>query len=100
MTVRSTTTARRTAAAPTASRAVASMSSLDVRRGGLRLVQVHDDLARVTRPNGEVVGYVERLTDGPVVRWRAKRFLPRQRRFEVVADLWDREDAVDVFRWS
>jgi len=95
-------TTRRTAAAPpaTASRAVASLAPLDVRRGGLRLVQLHDDLARVTRPNGEVAGYVERVVDAGGERWRAKRFLPRQRRFDDVAEFWSRDDAVDVFRWS
>jgi len=95
-------TTRRTAAArpATASRAVASLAPLDVRRGGLRLVQLHDDLARVTRPNGEVAGYVERIVDAGGERWRAKRFLPRQRRFDDVAEFWSRDDAVDVFRWS
>jgi len=108
MTLRSTSTAARparsaartTSPRATSSRATASLAGLDVRRAGLRLVRVTDQLARVTRPNGEVAGYVERLDEGGTVRWRAKRFHARQRRFETLADFWREGDAVDAFRWS
>lgn len=70
------------------------------RRGGLRVVQVRDDLARVTTPSGEVLGYVERHDDPQGERFRAKRFLPRQRRFVEIGDFWSRGDATDCFRFA
>jgi hypothetical protein len=69
-------------------------------RGGLRLVQVRDDLARVTRTGGEVLGYVERLDDPLGERWRAKRFVARQRRFVEIGEFWSRADATDCFRFA
>jgi hypothetical protein len=69
-------------------------------RGGLRLVQVRDDLARVTRAGGEVLGYVERLDDPLGERWRAKRFVARQRRFVEIGEFWSRSDATDCFRFA
>ncbi|AMM22329.1 hypothetical protein AX769_09755 [Frondihabitans sp. PAMC 28766] len=68
--------------------------------GGLTLVQLHDDLARVIRPNGEVVGYVERFMHENGERYRAKRFLPRQRRFVEIGEFWSRADATDSFRFN
>ncbi len=68
--------------------------------GGLTLVQLHDDLARVTRPNGEVLGYVERFVHEKGERYRAKRFLPRQRRFVEIGEFWSRADATDCFRFA
>jgi hypothetical protein len=69
-------------------------------RGGLRIVQVRDDLARVTRANGEVLGYVERHDDPQGDRFRAKRFIARQRRFVEIGDFWSRGDATDCFRFA
>lgn len=68
--------------------------------GGLTLVQLHDSLARVTRPNGEVVGYVETFQHEKGLRYRAKRFLPRQRRFVEIGEFWSRVDATDCFRFN
>ena len=76
------------------------LPSLRATRGGLQLVQVHDDLARVTRPGGEIVGYVERFDDPQGDRYRAKRFLPRQRRFVEIGEFWSRSDATDCFRFA
>ncbi|WP_228498126.1 hypothetical protein [Frigoribacterium sp. VKM Ac-1396] len=78
----------------------ATLPALRSTRGGLRLVQVHDDLARVTRAGGEVVGYVERFDDPQGDRYRAKRFLPRQRRFVEIGEFWSRDDATDCFRFA
>lgn len=75
-------------------------SSLTSNRGGLRLVQVHDDLARVTRAGGEIVGYVERFDDPQGERYRAKRFVARQRRFVAIGEFWSRDDATDCFRFA
>jgi len=76
------------------------LPSLRSTRGGLQLVQVHDDLARVTRPGGEIVGYVERFDDPQGDLYRAKRFLPRQRRFVEIGEFWSRDDATDCFRFA
>ena len=73
---------------------------LDETRGGLRLVQVRDDLARVTRPGGEVLGYVERFADPQGEKYRAKRFIARQRRFVEIGEFWSRADATDCFRFA
>jgi hypothetical protein len=94
-----------TTSSPADQRALATTAStvpepLSEVRGGLRLVQVRDDLARVTRAGGEVLGYVERLDDPLGERWRAKRFVARQRRFVEIGEFWSRSDATDCFRFA
>ena len=103
MTLTSTTTSSpvdRRALAPTAPTPSTVPEPLSELRGGLRLVQVRDDLARVTRAGGEVLGYVERLDDPLGERWRAKRFVARQRRFVEIGEFWSRTDATDCFRFA
>ena len=102
MTLTSTTTISPVdtrALAPTIPASVAR-EPLAETRGGLRLVQVRDDLARVTRAGGEVLGYVERLDDPLGDRWRAKRFVARERRFVEIGEFWSRSDATDCFRFA
>jgi hypothetical protein len=89
-----------TRAATTTPAAAATREALTETRGGLRLVQVRDDLARVTRAGGEVLGYVERLDDPLGDRWRAKRFIARERRFVEIGEFWSRSDATDCFRFA
>jgi len=60
--------------------------------------QLHDALWRITRSDGGVLGYVERVTAPGGHRYRAKRFLPRQRRFLVDGEFWSMDDAVECFR--
>ena len=62
------------------------------------VVQLHDALWRITRSDGEVLGYVERFAVRDGVRYRAKRFLARQRRFLVDGEFWSMDDAVEIFR--
>jgi hypothetical protein len=57
-------------------------------------VQLHDALWRITRPTGEVLGYVERLDGG---RYRAKRMITRERRFVGIGDFWRFSDAMECF---
>ena len=66
-------------------------------RPGLHLVPLHDELWRVTRPSGEVLGYVERFGVRAGLRFRAKRFIVRQRRFVEMGEFWSMDDAVDCF---
>lgn len=92
-------------------------------RPGMSVIQLHDSLWRVTRPSGEVLGYIERAieptveraheraveragerTVGVVVdrtadRYRAKRLLQRQRGFLPVGEFWSLDDAIDCFRF-
>jgi hypothetical protein len=70
-------------------------------RGGLRgvtAVQLHDSLWRVTRPDGEVAGYVERFAESRGIRFRAKRLIVRQQRFVSVGEFWSMDDAIECFR--
>lgn len=65
---------------------------------GLTVVQLHDGLWRVTMPEGDVLGYVERFETNGGERFRAKRFLVRLRRFMVDGEFWDMDDALACFR--
>ena len=68
-----------------------------VSRPGLHLVQLHDALWRVTRPSGDVLGYVEQFRMRAGLRFRAKRFIARQRRFVEMGEFWSMDDAIDCF---
>ena len=62
------------------------------------LVELGDALWRVTRPDGEVLGYVEAFDSAGSLRYRAKRMIVRQQRFVPVGEFWLMGDAVDCFR--
>jgi hypothetical protein len=66
-------------------------------RPGVTLVQLHNELWRVTRSTGEVLGYIERFSEAQGERFRAKRLLVRQRRFIVIGEFWGINDAIDCF---
>ena len=66
-------------------------------RAGINLVQLHDELWRVTRPGGEVLGYVERFRANGGDRFRAKRMIGVQRRFVAIGEFWTIGEAVDCF---
>ena len=68
-------------------------------RPGIALIQLHDALWRITRPDGEVLGYIEQLEEPAGSRFRAKRMLQRQRRFLPIGDFWTIDDALDCFRF-
>jgi hypothetical protein len=68
-------------------------------RAGVAMTQLNDDLWRITRPAGEVLGYVERTTTPAGHRFLAKRMLQRQRRFLPVGEFWSVDDAIDCFRF-
>jgi hypothetical protein len=67
------------------------------RHPGLTLVQLNDELWRVTRPTGEVLGYLEQFRVRAGLRYRAKRFIVRQKRFIEVGEFWSIDDAIDCF---
>ncbi|MDJ0335563.1 hypothetical protein QMG83_10045 [Salinibacterium sp. G-O1] len=68
-------------------------------RAGIAIIQLHNDLWRVTRPDGDVVGYIERSQTPSGSRYLAKRMLQRQRRFLPIGEFWGLDDALDCFRF-
>lgn len=68
-------------------------------RFGVVVIQLHDDLWRVTRRDGDVLGYVERSTSSSGNCFVAKRMLQRQRRFLPIGEFWSLNDAMDCFRF-
>lgn len=65
-------------------------------RGTVRQ-QLHATLWRITRSSGEVLGYVEELTDGSRP-FRAKRMTADRRGFHGFGDFTELEEAVDALR--
>lgn len=70
------------------------------RRRGINLVQLHDELWRVTRADGDVLGYVESFSDPRGTRYRSKRLIPLHKRFVELGDFWSFDDAVDCLRFG
>jgi hypothetical protein len=69
-------------------------------RFGIALVQLHDELWRVTRESGEVLGYIESFLDRGERRFRAKRMFSAQRPSLPLGEFWSIGDAVDCFRFG
>jgi len=61
------------------------------------LVQLNDDLWRVTRADGDVLGYIERFLERGLDRFRAKRMIVAKQRFYPVGEFWLMDDALDCF---
>lgn len=75
-------------------------SDSTTKRSGVALVQLHDELWRVTRPGGDVLGYVESFLDPRGRRYRSKRLIPLQKRFINIGEFWSFDDAVDCLRFG
>jgi len=69
-------------------------------RHGLVRTQVRAALWRVTQPAGAVVGYIERVDEGAVERFRVKRLGRDFRTFVALGDYDSFEDAFDGLRRS
>ena len=78
----------------------AGHDTLDVRIPGLTAAQLHDSLWRVTRPAGDVVGYIERFSESRGIRYRAKRLIVRQQRFVPIGEFWSMHEALECFRMN
>ncbi|MCU1542951.1 MAG: hypothetical protein JWM50_816 [Microbacteriaceae bacterium] len=76
--------------------ASATSSASGVKAPRIHAVQLHDELWRVTRPDGEVVGYIERFAESRGIRFRAKRLIVRQQRFVAIGEFWSMDDALAV----
>ena len=64
----------------------------------IALVELGDALWRVTRLDGDVLGYVESFEATGGTRYRAKRHLTSQRRFVPIGEFWAMGDALECFR--
>jgi hypothetical protein len=71
-----------------------------VNRFGIALVQLHDELWRVTRRSGEVLGYIEAFDESGNPRFRAKRMFSSRRQSLPLGEFWSIDDAIDCFRFS
>jgi hypothetical protein len=76
------------------------LSAAKVNRFGIVLVQLHDELWRVTRRSGEVLGYIESFAQGNDRRFRAKRMFSSRRPSMPLGEFWTIDDAIDCFRFS
>lgn len=54
----------------------------------------------MTRANGEIVGYVDRIDVAGDTAYRARRYVAAERRFVELPNVWSADDAVDCLRWS
>jgi hypothetical protein len=78
----------------------ALVSTASVNRFGIALIQLHDELWRVTRRTGEVLGYIESFDEAGSIRYRAKRMFSSRRPSMPLGDFWSIDDAIDCFRFS
>lgn len=69
-------------------------------RRDINLVQLRDELWRVTRIDGEVLGYVESFVESRGRRFRSKRLIALQKRFIPLGEFWSFDDAVDCLRFG
>ena len=76
------------------------MTILDFATTSLTAVQLNDSLWRVTRPAGDVLGYVERFSESRGIRYRAKRLNVRQQRFVTIGEFWSMPEALQCLRMN
>ncbi len=76
------------------------VSVATLNRFGIALVQLHDELWRVTRRSGEVLGYIEYFVEFGERRFRAKRMFSSRRQSMPLGEFWSIDDAIDCFRFS
>ena len=61
---------------------------------GIRAVPLPGDRWRVTRDNGDVLGYVERTEPG----FRCLRMIPRRAELALIAEVGNPADAIELLR--
>ncbi len=64
------------------------------------VMQLHSKLWRVTKPGGEVLGYIEAFDAVGGERFRAKRFFATRRTFVEIGEFWRMDDATDSLRFA
>ena len=74
---------------------------LDISTPAVRAIPVNGGVWRVVAAHGgEMLGHIEAVDDDPGPRYRAKRFVVRERRFRILGDFWTPADAVDAVRYG
>jgi len=76
------------------------VGTTSVDRFGIALVQLNDELWRVTRRSGEVLGYIESFAESGERRFRAKRMFSSRRQSMPLGEFWSIDDAMDCYRFS
>ncbi len=77
----------------------AQLTYTPLARSAVQVRELHDGLLRVTRPDGAVLGYVERMREPQGERFRAKRLRRDAQGFVPLGDFWSLQDAVDCLRF-
>jgi hypothetical protein len=76
-------------------------TSLDVTASGVQMVALAGGVWRIISTRGaEMLGHLEAVDDERGRRYRAKRFVVRERRFRVIGEFWTATDAVDAVRFG
>lgn len=74
---------------------------LPLRRSAPRAIDItprRGSLWRVTRSDGSILGYVERVTDSGGPQYRSKRLIGRAATFDVLGEFPLADDAIDALR--
>lgn len=69
------------------------------RASGARLVPAAPDLWRVLRPDGRILGHLQRVDSARGVRYRARRYHLPTRAFLELGEFWSADDAVQCLRF-
>ena len=74
---------------------------LDVSTPGIRAIPVNGGVWRVVASRGgEMLGHIEAIDGETGRRYRAKRFVVRERRFRALGEFWTPADAIDAVRFG
>ncbi len=76
-----------------------SITYTPLARSAVQVRELHDGLLRVTRPDGAVLGYVERMREPQGERFRAKRLRRDAQGFVPLGYFWSMQDACDCLRF-
>ena len=79
-------------------RTLESTSPYPVATRGIRAVPLPGDRWRVTRDDGDVLGYIERSAERAEPGFRCLRMLPRRAELTVIAEVGDPSDAIELLR--
>ena len=67
-------------------------------RPGIALVELANSQWRVTRATGEVLGYIESVSEGVDRKFSSRRLVSSQRGSMPLGEFWRMDVAIDCFR--
>lgn len=67
---------------------------------GVHLILVGAARWRVVDRSARIIGHLDARRSGGEVRYRARRYHPRSKRFRELGEFWRAEDAIDALRYS